>query len=394
MESTTSLAADSPVHAASAIAEVLQTNAAESERLRRLAPHTVRAMAEAGMWRVLAPASHGGSEAGLRAQVETLLVLAAADTSAGWVQLVSNAHAWMAAGFPSRCQDDVFADGPDRCIPGTLASQGRARRVEGAWRLDGRWQFASGVDHGDWLVVGAIADDLPESPNRLLHLMVPKEDLVVDDTWYTLGLRGTGSKDIVAEDVLVPDYRATPTKVLFDGESPHGEGGATFINRLPVLVCLSVQLAATVVGMAQGALALHIERTAARREVYTGASKAEDAGAQMRVAESATEVHMARRLMQDAGDRCDVVGETGERLTIDERAELKWHATYAVELARRATERVFASAGAHGIYDESLLQARYRDVNTAAHHAIVDFDGNAQMFGRTRLGLEPGTALV
>lgn len=77
-----------------------------------------------------------------------------------------------------------------------------------------------------------------------------------------------------------------------------------------------------------------------------------------------------------------------------ERAELKWHAAYAVELARRATDRIFASAGAHSIYDDSVQQARYRDVNTACHHAIVDFDGNAQMYGRTRLGLDPGTPLV
>lgn len=388
------LGSETPVSAAAGIVDVLSANALESEQLRRLAPASVEAMTDAGMWRVLTAASHGGSEAGLRNQVETLFVLAAADSAAGWVQLVSNAHSWMLGSFPGPCQDEVLATGPDRCLPGTLASQGRATRVDDGWRLEGRWQFASGVDHGDWLLVGAIADELPESPNRLLHLMVPKDDLLVDDTWHTLGLRGTGSKDVVAEQVFVPSYRTMPTKLLFDGESPHGEGGMTFANRLPVLACLSVQLAATVVGMAEGALALHIERTAARREVYTGAKKVDNPGAQMRVAESATEVHLARKLMQDAGDRCDVVGRTGTRLTIDERAELKWHASYAVELARRATERVFASAGGHDIYDDSLLQTRYRDINTASHHAIVDFDGNAQMYGRTQLGEEPGTALV
>lgn len=382
------------VDAAVSIVDVLRANAAESEHLRHVAPGSVQAMADAGLWRILAPASVGGAEAGLRAQVDSLFVVGAADPAAGWVQMVSNAHAWIVGNFPEACMHEVFEDGPDVCVPGTLASQGKATRVDGGWRLDGRWQFASGVDHGDWLLLGAIADVLPESPTRLLHVIVPKADIVVDDTWFTLGLRGTGSKDLVAGGVYVPEHRAVPTKLLFDGESPHGEGGPTFFNRLPVLVCLSVQLAASVIGIADGALELHVERTAVRREVYTGASKAENPGAQMRVAESTTELDLARMLIQSAADRCDLVARSGDRMTIDERAELKWHAAYSVELARRATDRVFASAGAHGIYDDSVLQARYRDVNTACHHAIADFDSNAQMYGRTRLGLDPGTPLV
>ncbi|MEZ5379169.1 MAG: hypothetical protein R2733_21910 [Acidimicrobiales bacterium] len=383
-----------PADAARSVAPALAANAQLSERLRRLAPESVDLMVEAGLWRVLTPASVGGAEAGLRALVDSLFVVGAADPAAGWVQMVSNAHTWMVGNFPAECRGEVFADGPDVRVPGTLASQGKAARVDGGWRIDGRWQFASGVDHGEWLIVGAIADVLPESPNRLLHLIVPKTDVTIDDTWFTLGLRGTGSNDVVATDVFVPDHRALPTKLLFDGESPHGEGSATFLHRLPVLVCLSIQLAAAVVGIADGAIELHVERTSARREVYTGASKAESAGAQMRAAESSTELHLAHLLLQEAADRCDVVADTGERLTIEERAELKWHAAYAVELARRATERIFAAAGAHGIYDDSLLQSRYRDVNTACHHAIADFDGNAQMYGRTRLGLDPGTPLV
>ena len=115
---------------------------------------------------------------------------------------------------------------------------------------------------------------------------------------------------------------------------------------------------------------------------------------QMRIAESATELRLARSLVERAADRCDEVAATGERLTLEERAELKWHASYVGELSRRATERIFASAGAHAIYDDSELQARFRDINTACHHAVADFDGNAQMYGRVLLGLDPGTPLV
>lgn len=386
--------ADELVSAAEAIAGRLAAGALESERGRKVSPSSVRAMADAGLWRILTPRTYGGWEAGLRAQVDTALVTAAADPAAGWVQMVSNAHCWMVGNFPLECQEEVFAAGPDTRVPGTLAAQGKASRVEGGWRLNGRWQFASGVDHGDWLMIGAIADRLPESTDRALHVVVPKADVFVDDTWHTLGLRGTGSKDLVADDVFVPAHRAIPTRLLFDGHSPYGEHHATHANRLPVLVCLSVQMAGAVVGIARGALALHAERTAKRRETYTGKPKAENVGTQMRVAESTTELTTAAMLARAAADRCDEVGRTGERLTLAERAELKWHAVYAVELCRRATDRIFASSGAHAIYDDSVLQGRYRDVNTACHHAVADFDANAEMYGRTRLGLDPGTPIV
>ncbi|MGK2914423.1 MAG: acyl-CoA dehydrogenase family protein [Porticoccaceae bacterium] len=382
------------VAAAEAIVDTLAAHAGESERLRQLAGPSVQAMTAAGMWDILTPQIYGGSEAGLRAQIDTLLVVAAADPAAGWVQMVSNAHAWMVGNFPVRCQDEVFADGSGTRIPGTLASQGRATRVDDGWRLQGRWQFASGVDHGDWLMIGAIADQLPESPDRALHVIVPKRDIVVDDTWFTLGLRGTGSKDLVAEDVFVPAQRAMPTRMLFDGLSPHGERHATHINRLPVLVCLSVQLAGAVTGIAQGAFDLYVQRTRQRREIYTGRVKRDNVGTQMRVAEAAAELSAATLMIRAAADRCDQVAATGERLTTDERAQLKWHAAYVVELCRRATDRLFASAGAHAIYDDSLLQGRYRDINTACHHAASDLDSTAEMYGRTQLGLDPGTPLV
>lgn len=380
--------------AALRIAPLLAEHAAQSDSARQVAPASVEAMTAAGMWRILTPRTHGGWEAGLCAQIETLLVVAEADPAAGWVQMVLNAHAWLVGNFPTECQDEVFATGPDTRVPGTLAAQGRARKVEGGWRLDGRWQFASGVDHGDWLMIGAIADHLPQSSTRALHVIVPKSDVVVDDTWYTLGLRGTGSKDVVAEDVFVPEHRSIPTALLSNGHSPYGERHATHLNRLPLLVCLSVQLAGAVIGIARGALEVHVARTSARHDVYTGGAKAAEAGIQMRIAEATTEITTAELLVRAAAERCDEVAGTGERLTMPERAELKWHAAYIVELCRRATERIFAHSGAHSIYDDSPLLGRFRDVNTACHHAIADLDTNAQMYGRTRLGLDPGTPLV
>ncbi len=378
------------VDAARSISDRLAAEETTSDQARSLSSRSVEAMTQAGLWRILTPRTFGGWEAGLRAQAETLFVTSAADSAAGWVQMVINAHAWVAANFDPDCQDEVFAGGPDTRIPGTLASQGRATKVDGGWELNGRWQFASGVDHGEWLLLGASTD----APERAVHSMVPKNDLVVDDTWFTLGLHGTGSKDLVCDGVFVPEHRVMPTKILFDGDSPHGDRHPTHFNRLPVTTCLSIQLAAAVVGIADGGLSLFIERTSAQREIYLGTKRADRPGTQMRVAESLAELDAARLVVLAAADRCDEVARTGVQLTLEERAQNKWRAAYAVELCRRAVDRTFAAAGAHSIYDDSSIQKRARDVMTASHHAIADFDSSAEMFGRVSLGMSPGTPLL
>lgn len=379
---------------AHSIATELAAQSAESEEQRHLTDAAVQTMADAGLWQILTPRTYGGLEAGLAAQVDTVLIAAEAYSAAGWSQLVINAHSWIIGSFPVACADEVFASGPNTRIPGTLASQGSVRHTDDGWVLNGRWQFASGVDHGDWLLMGALVDQPAPGQPRAVHVVVPKADLVVDDTWHTLGLRGSGSKDLVADDVLVPAHRSMDTRELFEGLSPHGERHATHFNRLPVIVCLNIQLAAAVLGMANAALSLFIDRTKAQNDGYIGAAKSQRAGIQMRVAESAAELASGRLLVDRAAERCDLVASDGTPLTTDERAELKWHSSYVVELARRATDRLYAVSGAHAVYNDSALQTRYRDVNTACHHAIADMDSTAEMYGRVQLGLGPGTPLV
>jgi alkylation response protein AidB-like acyl-CoA dehydrogenase len=379
---------------AAAIRDRVAARAADSERARRLDPDAIAAMTEAGIFRILAPRRYGGYEATLRTQVEATAIVAQAYPAAGWLQVVLGGHSWILGSFPQRCQDEVFGGGADVRIPGTLAAQGKAVTVDEGWQLSGRWQFCSGVDHGEWFLIGAMADRLPSSPDRSLHVVVPRVEIEIDDTWYSLGLRGTGSKDIVARDVFVPAYRAMPSRMLFEGRSPHAKTQATGLYRLPVLSGLALQLGGAVLGIARRALELYVERTRTRLEVYTKDAKAQSAGTQCRIAESTAELVTAELLLGRAADEFERIAAAGEPATVAERAELKWSAVYAAELCRRAMERIFAASGAHAVYDDSPLQALYRDLNTACHHAAVDFDGTAEMYGRLALGLPPGTSLV
>src|SRR5690606_4260045 len=104
---------------------------------------------------------------------------------------------------------------------------------------------------------------------RSLHAVLPLGDAVVDDTWYTLGMRGTGSKDLVLDGVFVPDHRTMPTGTLFDGRSPHADRHATNLYKAPVISSLAVQAGGTVLGMARRTYDAFVERTRTRQEVYT-----------------------------------------------------------------------------------------------------------------------------
>lgn len=379
------------LEATEAISSRIAANAAASETARRLSDDSVAAMKEAGLLRLLTPSRYGGTEAGMRVQCDTAAQLAFAHPSAAWVQLVMGSHSWIAAGFPTECQDEVFGDNPDVLIPGSQAPQGRATKVEGGWRLNGQWQFCSGVDHGEWVLIGAAA-------RPLIHLMLPIKDVTVVDTWHTLGMRATGSKDVVIEDAFVPDHRSIETATLFEGSSPYGQAHPSGLYQIPIHPGLTLQLAHVVWAAAQRAVDLFVERNMQRTERYTKLSKAESPGLQMRLAESSAELHATRMLLREAADKWDEIAATtaagGTPVSIKERAWLKWNAAYCVEVSRRALGRLFNASGAHSIYDDAEIQMMFRDVNTACHHAAADYDSVAQIYGRSRLGLEPGSVLL
>ena len=276
----------------------------------------------------------------------------------------------------------VFGDGRDGLVAGTLSSQGTARAVESGVSVDGRWQFCSGVDHADWVMLGC-ADAASRAP--IVHVVVPRAELEVDDTWHVMGLQGTGSKDVVAHDLFVPAHRTIDTKILFRGASPYAANHATNLYRLSAEAMLSVSVATAVLGSAKFALRQFIERTRERRVILTGARKAEHGPTQVRLAEAAAEIHSADLLLHDVLGEFDRLMATGERFDNSHRVRAKWQAAYSVELCRRAVGRMFAGSGAHAVYTPSALQAAFRNVNVGAQHASVDFDNSAELYARARL---------
>jgi 3-hydroxy-9,10-secoandrosta-1,3,5(10)-triene-9,17-dione monooxygenase len=366
-----------------AIAPTLTSHSRECDAARQLVPESMAAMREAGMFRIPQPSRTGGYELPLRTLADAVTALSEACPSAGWVLMVMGAHHWCMGSFPDAAQDEVFGGGRDGLVAGTLSWQGSAASVNGGFRVSGRWQFCSGVDHSNWVMLGC-GD--PETHGPLVHVVVPRDELEIDDTWHVMGLQGTGSKDVVAHEVFVPTHRTIDTRTLFRGASPYASKHASNLYRLSAEAMLSVSVATAVLGSGKYALQQFIERTKERRVILTGARKAEHGPTQVRLAEAAGEIHCADLLLHDILSEFDRLMEAGNGFTIEHRARAKWQAAYAAELCRRAVARMFSASGAHAVYAPSGLQAAFRNINVGAQHASIDFDNSAELYARIRLG--------
>jgi 3-hydroxy-9,10-secoandrosta-1,3,5(10)-triene-9,17-dione monooxygenase len=375
---------DEIMRRAAAISPTLAAHARECDGARELNAESMAAVRDAGMFRIPQPRRVGGYELSLRTLADSVTRLSEACPSSGWVLMVMGAHHWCMGSFSEAAQDEVFGDGRDGLVAGTLSSQGTASAVEGGFRVEGRWQFCSGVDHADWVMLGC-ADTATHLP--LVHVVVPRADLEVDDTWHVMGLRGTGSKDVLAHDLFVPAHRTIDSRTLFRGESPHVANHATNLYRLSAEAMLSVSVSTAVLGSAKFALRQFIERTKERRVILTGARKAEHGPTQVRLAEAAAEIHSADLLIHDILAEFDRLVTTGDHFDNEHRVRAKWQAAYAAELCRRAVARMFSGSGAHAVYTPSGLQAAFRNVNVGAQHASIEFDNSAEQYARVRLGL-------
>ncbi|HTO09665.1 MAG TPA: acyl-CoA dehydrogenase family protein [Myxococcota bacterium] len=362
-------------------------SSARSEALRRLDDDAVAALREQRLGSLFTPRRFGGFELTPRAHLLAVAELGHGCSAASWVLMVCGAHTYVVGRFPERCQQEVFGADPEVLIAGTLSPQGSVRASGDGWILNGRWQFASGCDHSPWLLIGARVVEPKPGAWKHVHVVVPARDMVLDDTWHTLGMRGTGSKDLVARDVFVPAHRAVPTHPTFVGDCPEASSA---VYRLPVLGALSAMVAASVLGIAERGFERFVASARERRDARSG-TKARDPGVQARFSESRSELQAARLLLLHICDRFEAaMKQDAGPLSLEERIRFRADAAYVVELCQRALGRLFSASGAHAIYESSELQRIRRDLDTASHHAIVDYDSIAQLAGAVTLGVDPG----
>ena len=386
---------DDLVEAARQLSPVIRADAEAAEAARRISPRVYAAIADAGFLRILLPRRFGGYELDLETAVSVILELSAACGSTGWVASCGISHQWMVAQFPLACQEEIWADGPDKLVVTSFPATGACRRVDGGFRIDGTWRYASGVDYADVALLGvALPSAEDREPAVPGFVVVPMSACRISEDWNTMGLAATGSHAVVAEDVFVPDYRSLPAEVFVSTDTPGRIAFETNLGRYPVFSLGAHGLSATAVGCLQGALdhfvALLDDWQVRGSGEGAGARVAEFPAVQMRVGQAAMALKAARVLMfSQIEDTRRVVIDRGALIDRDERLENRVVQAYVVQLALQGLDALWGAAGATGIHHSEPVQRAWRDAHAVSHHAFFNWDVHAAMYGQARLGIEP-----
>jgi alkylation response protein AidB-like acyl-CoA dehydrogenase len=367
---------------AEAMLPMLKERAAEIDALRRLPDDLNRAFAEAGFYKIMQPARYGGFEHRFGLQTELGVVLGQASGSASWVATITSCHPWVAAMFPKEAQDEIWGESAETTIASSFLAVGaRAERAPGGYRVSGRWKFSSGIDHCQWAVVL-----LPMGP-KAFFVLLPLADCRVEDVWHAVGLAGTGSNDIVAEDVFVPEHRFLDTDAV-KGEAP-APGAAVnphYLFRIPVLSPLTFSIVGNALGIARGVADVILDGLKAQKD-RAGAAVASHQSIQLRVAEALAEIDAAHAIVFRQRDAIVAKAQAGARFAIEDRVIYRRDASFAGQLCVRAVERLFPIVGARGLMDDHPVQRGWRDLRAVSHHLAMTWDIQGSSFGAVALGL-------
>lgn len=375
-----------------AIADRLREQSPEAERLGRLPDDTANLLKSAGPIRLLQPKKYGGFEAHPREFAETVMAAAALDPATGWICGIVGVHPWQLAFADPKVQEEVWGADNDTWMASPYAPTGIARPVEGGYIFNGRWQFSSGTDHCDWIFLGAMLGD-PEgniaTPPTMLHMILPRSDYeIVEDSWNVVGLKGTGSKDIIVKDAFVPSYRVMNGDHVIDGTAQRQYGVTETLYKMPWSNMFPLGITSAVIGIAEGALAAHLDYQRDRVGAQGTAIK-DDPYVLFAVGEAAADINAARQELLANVDRMWDLVDAGKEVSFADRAAGRRTQVRAAWRAVMAVDQIFARSGGNALRMDKPLQRFWRDAHAGLNHAIHVPSTVYHASALSSLGIEP-----
>ena len=366
---------------AAALVPALRERALATERARQILPATLEDLRRLELLRAGVPTRFGGLDVPPSAMFDVAGELARGCPSTGWCYGNWVIHQWWLGHFPERAQQEYFANGPDVLNSSSINQrEGAAEPVPGGYRVTGHWTYSSGCDAAAWAVLGAT------TPTGAIWVLMPQTDYRIEDNWHVSGMRGTGSKDVVAIDVFVPVHRTMDPNLSGAGDTTGWDLHRRPSYRVPMRLLTGWAISATIIGMAQGAIDAFIDRFAAT----SGSPRsAEAVPLQLRLAEAASEVQAARFLHRSRVESILATAEAGGSFSPLEQAAYLRDKAYTTRLSVQAVNRLYEASGGRGTHDTDPMQRFHRDIHAASHHINLQWDLVAEDYGRQALGLPP-----
>jgi alkylation response protein AidB-like acyl-CoA dehydrogenase len=368
---------------------MLRERAEAAETARRVSAETFDALAEADVFRMCAPRGFGGHEVDFQTQCDVLAEIARGCPSTSWVATILSAMAWLAGTFPDEAQEEVFASRDPR-ISGVFSPTGTAVRVQGGYRVSGRWGYNTGGHGSEWTVVNAVLGEGDAA--AMMCVLARNSELTRLDDWHASGMAATGSSTIVAENVFIPSHRAQPLIDMVEARYPERSTASNPYFNYPLATVLTVNAGGTPIGIARGALEAFEARLPGRGITYTNyTNKAEAPVTHLQIGDAALRIDSADAHVRLACALLD--RDPSRKMTVKERVKSRAHISCATGLAREAVDILFYASGASAIQSHVPIQRFQRDIQALANHAIMHPQTSVELYGRVLCGLQPNTAL-
>jgi 3-hydroxy-9,10-secoandrosta-1,3,5(10)-triene-9,17-dione monooxygenase len=377
---------DEAMRRAREIVPTLRERAERTEDARMLLRENEQLLHETGLFRFHQPKAFGGMELDFVAIFDIPAEIARGCPSTAWNVGNLATHHWMLGYWEPETQHEWDAN-PDALIASSIAlAAGRGRKVDGGFVVSGRWPFSSGVDNSDWNMLAVTIYDGDKAVDWRLCL-VPKSDYEIIDTWYAMGMAGTGSKDVAVNDLFVPERRALALARTRGGyEHPGAAINRSALFGIPIIGAAGIPLSPASIGAAEGAYELFLAAMGKRVGTYTGAKVADFQAVQIKVARARVLIDSGRALSRNASIALQEMSARGEVPDLATKLRFRAQSAFAVNQAREAVETLWSGYGAQGLYTRDPLQRHLRDVIAMNQHFSFNFDIAGSAFGLHALG--------
>jgi 3-hydroxy-9,10-secoandrosta-1,3,5(10)-triene-9,17-dione monooxygenase len=371
----------------------LRERADEAERLRVVPEASVKEIEETGFFRMLQPKRFDGLESDPVDFYTAVRDIAGACGSTGWVSSVLGVHPWQVALFADDAQQAVWGSDTNVRLSSSYAPTGKAIITDGGYTLSGKWSFSSGCDHATWVLLGGLVFNAEGQVVDFKTFMVPRHNYRIEDVWNVVGLRGTGSNDIIVEDVFIPEANTLSMSETGQCKGPGQEQNTANLYKLPFHSIFTTTICTPIIGMAYGAYAEHVDMQQKRvRAAYLGEKASLDPFAAVRIARASSDIDAAWALaMNNIREEVALV-EKGEPIPLGLRLKVRRDQVLGTQRSIDAIDALFEASGGRALAEGTYLQRAWRDAHAGRVHAANDPERALQMYGAHEFGhkIDPG----
>ncbi|MCP3733495.1 flavin-dependent monooxygenase [Sphingomonas sp. RP10(2022)] len=394
-EGTDAPSAETLIERARAMIPVLRGRARDCVRGGNVPAETIAEMTAAGFFRILQPRRYGGYEMSPNVFFEVQKALAEGCMSTGWMYGVVGCHPYEIALFDDRAQAEVWDGNPDMLVSSTYQPVGKVEKVEGGFYLSGRWGFSTGSTHCGWVLLGAINFDTDGGPPDMRTFLLPRGDYqVIEGTWDTFGLQGTGSFDILVERVFVPEYRTHKASDGFAGTNPGQAANDAALYRIPWAQIFVRSVSTAAFGGTRAAIGAAMDIMKSRVSSNTGKASKADPNLHAAIARAIAEVDEMELAQRATFEEHLAYAERGEAIPMERRALFAYQSSNVVRRMADLVDDMVKLLGGRAIYMSSPILQPWLDLHAARAHVANDPANRVSDVVGTLLGEPPAFTFV